>query len=129
MTVEITWQSIITAGAVLGALGTITAFIVKGVRWFDKQKKQDADIKKQKTKHDDDIKALHEKHDADMAELRADIKTEFADQRSEMQLIIQGVLASLKGLSEQGCNGPVTEAIKTLDEYLNQKAHDREVNI
>lgn len=129
MTVEITGQSIITAAAVLGALGAITAIIVKTVRWFDRQEKQDADIKQQKTDHDTDIKAIHEKHDADMAALRADINAELADQRSEMQLIMYGVLASLKGLSEQGCNGPVTEAIGKIEKYLNQKAHDREVNI
>lgn len=126
MTVTITWQSVITAGAVLGALGTIILLIVKTVRWFDRQEKQDADIKKQKKTHEDDIKALHEKHDADMTELRADIKAELAEQRGEMQLIMCGVLASLKGLSEQGCNGPVTATITQIETYLNQKAHDRE---
>ena len=129
MTVEITWQSVITAAAVLGALGTIIAIIVKVVRWFDRQEKQDADIKQQKTDHEADIKELHEKHDADMSALRADIKAELAEQRGEMQLIMCGVLASLKGLSEQGCNGPVTATIKQIEDYLNQKAHDREVNI
>ena len=129
MTVEITWQTIVTAGAVLGAIGAIVAAIVKIVRWFDRQEKQDADIKKQKTTHDADIKALHEKHDADMAALRADIKAELADQRGEMQLIMHGVLASLKGLSEQGCNGPVTETITEIEDYLNQKAHGRNANI
>lgn len=129
MTVVITWQSVLTAAAVLGALGTIIAIIVKTVHWFDRQKQQDTDIKQQKEDHDADIKELHEKHDADMAALRADIKAELADQRGEMRLIMSGVLASLKGLSEQGCNGPVTETISILEAYLNQKAHDREVNI
>lgn len=129
MVVEITGQTIITAGAVLGAAGVIVALVVKAVRWFDRQEKQDADIKKHKKQHDDDIKKLQDKHDADMKELRADIKAELADQRCEMQLIMQGVLASLKGLSEQGCNGPVTETIGTIEAYLNQKAHDRDVNI
>lgn len=118
MTVEITWQNVITAGAVLGALGVIAAVIVKTVRWFDRQEKQDADIK-----------ALHEKHNADMAELRTDIKVELADQRGEMQLVMYGVLASLKGLSEQGCNGPVTETIMKIEKYLNQKAHGRDADI
>ena len=126
MTITVTWQTIITAGAVLGALGTIIVLIVKAVRWFDRQEKQDTDIKEQKTKHDDDIKALQEKHDADMKELRQDIRKELSDQREEMQLIICGVLASLQGLSEQGCNGPVTTAIKQFETYLNEKAHHRE---
>jgi hypothetical protein len=125
MTVEITWQNVITAGAVLGALGVIAAVIVKTVRWFDRQEKQDADIKALHA----DIKALHEKHNADMAELRTDIKVELADQRGEMQLVMYGVLASLKGLSEQGCNGPVTETIMKIEKYLNQKAHGRDADI
>ena len=27
---------------------------------------------------------------------------------------------------EQGCNGPVTEAMKRIEEHLNQAAHDEE---
>ena len=129
MTITLTWQSIITTGAVLGALGVIIAIIVKTVRWFDRQEKQDADLKDQKEQHATAIKELHEKHDADMAELRQDIRKELSDQREEMQLIICGVLASLQGLSEQGCNGPVTAAIEQFKTYLNDKAHHREGGI
>ena len=32
--------------------------------------------------------------------------------------------ACLKGLQEQGCNGPVTEAVNRIEEYLNKKAHE-----
>lgn len=43
--------------------------------------------------------------------------------KEEQTLIFYGVLASLKGLQEKGCNGPVTEAINKLEKYLNVKAH------
>lgn len=33
------------------------------------------------------------------------------------------LLACLKGLAEQGCDGPVHDAINKLEKYLNQKAH------
>ena len=125
MIITLTWQSIITAGAVLGALGVIIAFIVKIVRWFDRQKKQDEDIKKQKIDHDAAIQSLSDKHDADMKELREELNKQFDEQKEEMQLIICGVLASLQGLSEQGCNGPVTATIKQFETYLNEKAHQR----
>lgn len=46
--------------------------------------------------------------------------------RKEQTLICYGLLACLKGLKEQGCNGPVTEAMNRLEEYLNQAAHDEE---
>ena len=46
--------------------------------------------------------------------------------RKEQTLICYGMLACLKGLKEQGSNGPVTEAMDRLEEHLNQAAHDEE---
>lgn len=43
--------------------------------------------------------------------------------KDEQAVLTQGVLACLKGLKEQGCNGPVTEAITTLENHLNKEAH------
>lgn len=43
--------------------------------------------------------------------------------KEEQTLLTYGVLACLKGLSEQGCDGPVTEAINTIEKHLNKKAH------
>lgn len=98
----VTWQSIITAGAVIAALTTIITLLVKLVRWIDRQKKQDTEIKALQDKHDKDIKAL----------------------QHEQTLAIFGILAALKGLQEQGCNGPVSQAIDKIEKYLNQKAHN-----
>ncbi|MBD5150948.1 MAG: branched-chain amino acid ABC transporter permease [Oscillibacter sp.] len=47
--------------------------------------------------------------------------------RREQTLICYGVLACLKGLKEQGCNGPVTAALDKLEKHLNQAAHEEEV--
>ena len=46
--------------------------------------------------------------------------------RREQTLICYGLLACLQGLKEQGCNGPVTEAMTRIEEHLNQAAHDEE---
>ena len=43
--------------------------------------------------------------------------------KNEQTVICYGVLAALKGLSEQGCNGPVTAAIDKLEKHLNVQAH------
>ena len=43
--------------------------------------------------------------------------------KEEQSILTTGVLACLKGLKEQGCNGPVTEAIKKIEEHLNKEAH------
>ncbi|MBQ9383553.1 MAG: branched-chain amino acid ABC transporter permease [Ruminiclostridium sp.] len=44
--------------------------------------------------------------------------------KEEQTLLTYGVLACLKGLSEQGCNGPVSEAIGKIEQHLNQRAHE-----
>ena len=49
--------------------------------------------------------------------------TEIKSLKEEQTLICYGVLAALKGLSEQGCNGPVTEAINKIERHLNIQAH------
>lgn len=43
--------------------------------------------------------------------------------QEEQTIICYGLLACLKGLNEQGCNGPVTDALGKLEKYLTQKAH------
>ena len=43
--------------------------------------------------------------------------------KEEQTVICYGVLAALKGLKEQGCNGPVTKAIDEMEKHLNKKAH------
>lgn len=44
--------------------------------------------------------------------------------QSEQTLICYGVMACLKGLKEQGCNGPVTEALNRMEKHLNLSAHE-----
>lgn len=90
MTFTVSWQTLVTIAAVLAAAGAITAYVVKLVHWFDRQKRQDMDLESIK---------------------------------SEQTLLTYGVLACLKGLKEQGANGPVTEAIDKIEKHLNQKAH------
>ena len=43
--------------------------------------------------------------------------------KDEQCIIVYGTLACLKGLKEQGCNGPVTDAINRIEEHLNVEAH------
>lgn len=43
--------------------------------------------------------------------------------KEEMTILTYGILACLKGLKEQGCDGAVTDAIDKTERFLNQKAH------
>lgn len=99
----ITWQTIITAGAVLGALAAIISLYNKIIRWIDRQSGQDKAIE----------------------ELRHTHATDVAGLQKEQTLIVYGLWSCLKGLQEQGCNGPVTKGIEMLEKHLNLKAHDQ----
>lgn len=113
LVIELTPQTIITAGSVVTAAVLLISRFAKGVRWFDKQEKQSTDIE-----------ALRQKHEQDMEEMRNALREEVQAFNKEQQLLTYGILACLKGLKEQGCNGPVTEAVNKIEKYLNQKAHE-----
>lgn len=53
-----------------------------------------------------------EKQDKDIAAIK-----------EEQTLLTYGVLACLKGLKEQGCDGPVTTAITQIEKHINKQAH------
>ena len=90
MTVTLTWQTIITAGALIAAIIAIASTFAKSVRWLDRQKQQDREL---------------------------------AAIKDEQTLMTYGLLACLKGLKEQGCNGPVTDAIDRIEKHINKQAH------
>ena len=48
------------------------------------------------------------------------------DIQSVQTLLCYGIRASLQGLVEQGCDGPVHDALDKLDKHLNKKAHGEE---
>lgn len=43
--------------------------------------------------------------------------------KEEQTVLVHGILACLMGLKEQGCNGPVTQAIEQLEKHINKQAH------
>ena len=45
------------------------------------------------------------------------------DIKEEQLILTIGVLACLKGLAEQGCDGPVTDAIGSIEAHINKQAH------
>ena len=90
MQVAVTWQTVITAAAVVAAVLALLNTYNRGYDFVRRQKEQDRIIK---------------------------------DIQAEQTLLTYGVLSCLKGLKEQGCNGPVTEAINKIEKHLNQMAH------
>ena len=90
MEITLTWQSVVGAAAIIGAVVAVVNYLRKLFGWFERQEMQDKEIKEIK---------------------------------EEQSLLTYGILACLRGLKEQGCNGPVTEAIDKIEKHMNQKAH------
>lgn len=105
-------QTIILAGSLLAAITAFATLFWKLFKWINHQKEQDEEIKRVEKKCDDGLRELREKHDKD-----------YAGTQEEQTLVIYGLLACLKGLAEQGCDGPVSEAIDKIEKHINKKAH------
>ena len=63
----------------------------------------------------------------DIEQLKIDVgvlKSEVKDSKEERLVIVNGLLACLKGLQELKCDGPVTEGIRQIEEYLMKKSHN-----
>lgn len=102
MTLNLTWESIIFAAAVLGAVAVILKWISGGVNFVKKP-----------IENEHSIEALSKHHEDDMSEVR-----------EELRILTYGILACLKGQQEQGLDGPVSEAIVMIEKHLNKKAHE-----
>ena len=88
--IVLTWQSVLGAAAIIGAVVAIIGYLRKLFGWFERQEVQDKELREIK---------------------------------DEQAILTEGILACLKGLHEQGANGPVTEAIEKIEKHLNKKAH------
>ena len=103
----------VTIGQIVGVISSIMVILGFIKLIYDFVKKSTLE---KISKNEEDIKIL--KKDVEV------IKTEIKDGKEERLVLVNGVLACLKGLKEQGCNGPVTEGINQIETYLMKKSHD-----
>ncbi len=97
-------DTIIKIGALIGALGVIGGLLIAAYKFYLKPEKLAKRMENLRKMHEEDIRKINE----------------------EQCLITYGLLACLKGLREQGCNGPVTDGINRIEKHLNKQAHDME---
>lgn len=95
--ITLSWQNIITAAAVITAVVTILGRYNKLYDFIKRQEEQDKEIK--------------------------NTQEQILEIQKEQEVLTYGILACLKGLKEQGCNGPVSDAINKIEKHLNEKAH------
>lgn len=96
-------DTIIKAAAVLGAVLAIGTFIWGIILWVQKREKTTKELAVLKEIHTEDISSLKE----------------------ELCVLSYAMLATLEGLKQLNCNGPVTEAYNRLSKHLNKQAHDQ----
>lgn len=92
----------------------------------DREQKWDAtaeDIRKERA---DDMEQFN-KRLTEISERQEEISIDFEakvqELKAEQLIIVECLRAVLDGLHQQGCNGKVSEAINTLDDYLIERAH------
>lgn len=98
----INWNTIITAGAVVSALGLLLGIVLKIHKWYLKQDDQTKQIETLREHHEEDVQRIKE----------------------ENYLICYALSACLDGLMQLKCNHTVPDAKAKLDKYLNQQAHE-----
>lgn len=113
MEITLSWQTITLVSGVMTALGVIAGYLARAVRFVDRQRTQD-----------EELASLRQHHEEDKDELYDRLNEEMLAVYEELTLLTYGIQACLKGLQEQGCNGPVTEAVRAFDKHLNKKAHE-----
>lgn len=116
-------QTVIRAGSLLTAVTAFVALAWKLFKWIDHQKEQDTEIASIKIQHAKDIADLKAQHAKDVAEIKNMHRKDTEGIQEEQTLVVYGLLACLKGLAEQGCDGPVSEAIDKIEKHINKKAH------
>ena len=85
MPVTISWQTLVSFAAVLGAGAVVWNYITRVVHKLEYDREQDERIARLEEAHARDIADLRRHHDEDMAATR-----------KEMAIICRGILASLK---------------------------------
>lgn len=117
-------QTIILGGGILTVIITVVTLSWKLFKWINHQKEQDIEIANNKSQSEKEIKRLEGKIDNEVKKLRDRHERDQNGIQEEQTLVIYGLLACLKGLAEQGCDGPVSEAIDKIEKHINLKAHD-----
>lgn len=99
----VTWQTLVTAAAIIAAAVAIIGYLKKAFNWF----------------------AVQEDQTNDIAELKQKEAKDISDIKREQTMIVYALSACLDGLVQLGANHTVPVARDKLDKYINQQAHDQ----
>lgn len=98
-------------GTAIGLLTVIVGFFAAIFKWY----------KSHITNKFDEI----DKRVNDLERVVKSLQGEMKESKEERLILLKGQLACLKGLhNDLNCNGPVTQGIADLEEYLIKKSHE-----
>lgn len=103
----------VTIGQIIGVIGSLTILAGFFVGIYKFVKNTVLDRIEQNSKDIEDLRRRANEQDKEIKE-----------SKEERLILLKAQLASLKGLKEQGCNGPVTQAINDVENYLINKSHE-----
>lgn len=103
----------ITIGQIVAGIGIITVIVGFFISIFKFYKSNFTDKFFKIEKRLDVLEQNDKNQDADIKE-----------SKEERLILLKAQLACLKGLKEQGCNGPVTQEITNIENYLINKSHE-----
>jgi hypothetical protein len=98
----VSWETIITVGAVVSAIVLIVGLLSRGHKWILNQDQQSKDISDLRQHHEEDVRKIKE----------------------ENCMMCEALSACLDGLMQLGCNHTVPDTKLKLDKYLNRQAHE-----
>ncbi len=110
MTIDL--STVIAIGSFIGAIATVYHTAGKIHTWVDHQNAQDVRCKEVQEAQNRKVEAIQE-----------ETNQKFKEIQEEQCLLVYSVLACLKGLQQQGCNGEVTKAIGKIEKHINKQAH------
>lgn len=95
--------------SIVGGLGVIVGSIVAIIKWY-------------KIHFSDRFENIEERLDT-IEDMEKQYRKELQDSKDERLILLEAVLACLKGLQEQGIDGPVTKGIEKVEKYMMEKTH------
>ena len=109
-----------------GFCKVVTEIIKAITARHDREQKWDATAEDIRKERQDDMEQYNKKLSDilnQQEEIRTDFEAKVQEVKAEQFVIVECLRAVLDGLHQQGCNGKVSEAIETVDDYLLARAH------
>lgn len=108
-----------TLKLIAGIIGSLTVIFAIFSKWYKKKITNKFDV------IDNKFEEVEKRLDY-VESKRDEYEHEVENSNCERMILMEGLLAALKGLHEMGCNDAVTTSIKRIEDYMMKKTHGQE---